>query len=88
MVGLFCYAFFVFLVYHIHMFRSDSYQNTGLNPPQDGVPPLRDAIGRAFQRDRILAADPYLIPTSEDKGRAAQNPYRTRGPYAIVSRHS
>jgi hypothetical protein len=56
-------------------------------PEQAPPPALKEISIRAFNRDRLLAQNPTIIPTSEDKARAAQNPYRVRGPYAMISRH-
>lgn len=70
------------------MYRSDSHKTNGPQTVTEGTtPPLGEVVSRAFRRERLLAQDPYLIRNSEDRQRAAENPYRTRGPYAMVSRH-
>ena len=56
-------------------------------PEQAPASSLREISSRAFNRDRLLALDPTIIPTTEDKARAAHNPYRVRGPFAMTSRH-
>lgn len=70
------------------MFLSDSHRiAASQNVTESDDASSKGCSSRSFRRAQLLAADPTLIRNSEDKKLEAQNPYRARGPYAMVSRN-